>query len=172
VAIDMAPRTAWALNVPLSLTVASAGGLLALPGWVLGLAWAAGGSWVYLVWDAYLHEGTPRATRARGWEWWIKIVITGFYLWLGGWSLLTGWPIGATWLAWKALLFGGIFIAAIAIDLHFKPVGPQLARLMKEGSSDATEMPLRATMDRTRVFVLIVYLLLLVTAWLGTVKPM
>lgn len=172
VAVDMAPRTAWALNVPLSLTVATAGGLLILPGWVVALAWAIGGVWLFLVWDAHLHDQSPRAARDRTWEMRIKLAITAFYLGLGGWSLLFGEPIGLPWLAWKALLFGVIFVAAIAIDLHFKPVGPQLARLIAEGSSDRTELPLRETMDRTRVFVILVYVLLLATAYLGTVKPM
>ena len=69
------------------------------------------------------------------------------------------------------MLFGLIFAAAILIDWAFKPVGPQLGRLIAEGSSDATEIPLRRTMDRTRIFVLMVYALLFVTAWLGVVKP-
>jgi hypothetical protein len=44
-------------------------------------------------------------------------------------------------------------------------------RLLKEGSSDETELPLRRTMDRTRVWVWLVYLMLIVTSYLGTVKP-
>ena len=57
------------------------------------------------------------------------------------------------------------------IDLKFKPVGPLLMRLLNEGSSDTTEVPLRQTMDNTRVWVMLVYLLLLITAWLGVVQP-
>lgn len=171
VAVDMGPRTAWALMVPLSLTVATAGGLLVLPQALVWLAWAAGLVWLWLVWDAHLHDQTPRAARDRKIELWIKLAIMAFYLWLGLSSLLTGEPIGLNWLAWKALLFGLIFVAAIAIDLHFKPVGPQLTRLIAEGSSDATEIPLRKTMDLTRIWVLIVYILLLITAWLGVTKP-
>jgi len=68
-------------------------------------------------------------------------------------------------------LFGFIFLAALGIDWQFRPVGNQLRRLIAEGSSDATEIPLRTTMDRTRIWVLVVYALLLITAWLGIVKP-
>lgn len=171
IAVDMGPRTAWALMVPLSLSVATAGGWMTLPAWLVIAAWIAGLAWLWLVWDSHLYDQTPRAVRNRRIEGWIKYAITAFYLWLGLASLLTGSPIGLTWLAWKALLFGLIFVAAILIDLAFKPVGPQLGRLIAEGSSDATEIPLRQTMDRTRIFVLIVYALLFVTAWLGVVKP-
>ena len=57
------------------------------------------------------------------------------------------------------------------IDVAFKPVGPQLGKLIEEGSSDETEIPLLNTMNKTRIWVWIVYLLLLATAFLGNVKP-
>lgn len=171
VLIDMTPRTAWALMVPVSLSVVSLGGFWAVPGVVLSLAWAAGLIWLWLVWDAHWHDMTPRAARNRRIEFWLKNAITVGYLGLGILSLATGAPLMEKWLATKALLFGLIFVAAIMIDVAFKPVGPQLARLLKEGSSDETEVPLRATMDRTRTWVFIVYVLLIVTSYLGTVKP-
>lgn len=171
VAVDMGPRTAWALMVPLSLSVSAAGGWWDVPPALVAIAWAVGGAWLWLVWDAHRHDMTPRAARDRRIEGWLKYALTIFYLWLGLESVLTGHPIAVPWLAWKALLFGLIFAAAILIDWAFKPVGPQLGRLIAEGSSDATEIPLRRTMDRTRIFVLMVYALLFVTAWLGVVKP-
>lgn len=171
VAVDMAPRTAWALMVPLSLSVAVAGGWIALPSWLLAGSWALGAAWLWLVWDSHLQDQTPRAVRNRRIETWVKLAITGFYLWLGLSSLVSGAPIAVPWLAWKATLFGAIFVAAIMIDVAFKPVGAQLGALIAEGSSDTTELPLRRTMDRTRLWVLLVYLLLLATAWLGVVKP-
>ncbi len=171
VAVDMGPRTAWALMVPLSLSVATAGGWAVLPGTLVAAAWIAGGAWLWLVWDSHTHDQTPRAARNRRIETGIKVAITAFYLWLGLASLTTGAPISPPWLAWKALLFGAIFLAAIMIDVAFKPVGALLGALISQGSSDATELPLRRTMDRTRIWVLLVYLLLLVTAWLGVAKP-
>jgi hypothetical protein len=171
VIIDMGPRTAWALMVPVSLSLASAAGLLAAPSALVLGAWALGLFWLWLVWEGHLYERTPRAARAKRIEEPIKWAIMLFYLGLGSWSLVTGGPLLAGWLAWKAVLFGLIFAAAIMIDVAFKPVGPQLMALLREGSSDATELPLRRTMDRTRVWVMLVYALLLATSWLGVVKP-
>lgn len=171
VLVDMTPRTAWALMVPLSLTVSALGGWWTVPGWWVAAAWAIAGSWLFLVWDAHVQGQTPRAARNRRIEFWLKIGLTAFYLWLGLASLLTGAPIAPAWLAWKATLFGAIFAAAIMIDVAFKPVGPLLGRLIKEGSSDATELPLLKVMNRTRIWVWCVYLLLLATSWLGAVKP-
>ena len=172
VAIDMGPRSAWALMVPSSLTLLYVGGWW--PGLPLGAVvagWAIGLGWLWLVWDAHKHDMTPRAARDRAIEAGLRWLLTGFYLALGGVSLLTGEPLAPPWLATKALLFGVIFAAAIMIDHAFKPVGPQLMALIEQGSSDATEVPLRSTMDGTRRWVLIVYALLFATSWLGVVKP-
>jgi hypothetical protein len=171
VIVDMTPRTAWALMVPLSLSVAKAGGWWDAPSELVAGAWVISAVWLFLIWDAHLHDMTPRAARDRKIEFWLKLVITAGYLWLGAASVFTGGPIAPDWLAWKALLFGLIFVAAIMIDVAFKPVGPQLGKLIAEGSSDATEIPLRKTMDTTRIWVWIVYLLLVATSYLGNTKP-
>lgn len=168
---DMGPRTSWALMVPVSLALASVGDWWPLPGWALLAAWAVGGVWLYLVWTAYLHDQTPRAARLRRIEFWLKLVLTAFYLGLGGLSLTTGAPLAPDWLAAKALLFGLIFAFAIMIDVAFKPLGPALGTLIEQGSKPETERPVRAVMDRTRLWVTSLYILLLITGWLGTVKP-
>ncbi len=171
VEVDMVPRSAWALMVPMSLSVSAAGGWWHVPPLLVAASWVIGGLWLWLVWDAHHHDMTPRASRDRKIEAWLKYALTAFYLWLGAASLLSGSPIGTPWLAWKALLFGMIFAAAIMIDIAFRPVGQQLGKLLSEGSSDATEVPLRRTMDRTRIWVFAVYALLILTSWLGVVKP-
>lgn len=171
VKIDMVPRTAWALMVPVSLSVVAVGGYWAVPGWLLAGAWIVGGLWIALTWDAHRHDQTPRAARDRRIEFWLKVVLALFYLGLGLVSLITGSPLPPAWLAAKALLFGVIFSAAIMIDVAYAPVGAQLGRLLREGSSESTELPLLRTMNRTRLWVWTVYLLLLATAWLGVVKP-
>lgn len=171
VIVDLAPRAAWALMTPVALTLARLGGWW--PVWppLLAAAWLVGALWLALLFDAHAHDMTPRAARDRRWEGWLRWLLAAGWLALGVASLASGQPIAQPWLALKALLFGLIFVAAILIDRAFKPVGPQLGRLLAEGSSDATELPLLATMNRTRRWVWCVYLLLLATGWLGVVKP-
>jgi hypothetical protein len=171
VIVDLTPRTAWALMVPLSLTVSYIGGWWELPVAAVVAAWAVAAFWLWLVFDAHTHDMTPRAAQRRKWEGWLRYALAAGYLWLGLESVLTGYPIAVGWLAWKALLFGLIFVAAIMIDVSFKPVGGLLGKLLVEGSSDATELPLLRVMNRTRIWVWCVYALLLATAYLGVVKP-
>lgn len=171
VSLDMVPRSAWALMVPSSLTVLVAGGWADLPGWLVAGSWVLAGVWLYLVWGAHRADGTPRAARDRRIEFWLKVALAIGYTGLGVVSLELGTPIPHAWLAWKALLFGLIFVAAIMIDVRFKPIGQHLMRLVAEGSSDATEAPLLAAMNRTRSWVWTVYALLVATSWLGVTKP-
>ncbi|WP_379554246.1 hypothetical protein [Qipengyuania sp. DGS5-3] len=172
VLVDMTPRSAWALMVPLSLSVVDLGNWWDVPSLLLWGAWAIGLFWLWLVWDSHWHDQTPRAARNRAIEGWLRWIVGGFYLWLGGQSLLMDAPLQPDWLAWKALLFGVIFVAAIMIDVTFKPVGPLLMAVLEKGSSDETEIPLLRVMNCTRIWVWIVYALLLATAFLGNVKPL
>ena len=169
--LDMVPRTAWALMVPITITMVDAGGWWDLPTSAIIVSWLVGGLWIWLVWDAHMHDQTERAIRDRKIESVLKYGLTIFYLGLGAISLMQGEPLAPGWLATKALMFGIIFAAAIMIDVAFRPVGPQLGKLIEEGSSDETEIPLLSTMNKTRIWVWIVYLLLLATAFLGNVKP-
>lgn len=169
VAIDMAPRTAWALMLPVSLSVVKAGNWAPLPDTLILGSWIVSAIWLWLVWDAHNHDTTLRADRDRRIEFYLKIVLTLFYVGLGiVWLTRGDAPV---WLAMKALAFGAIFAAAMMIDLAFRPLGGQIGRLIAEGSSPATEAPLLVTLDRTRLWVSSVYVLLVATSWLGTVKP-
>ncbi len=171
VIVDLIPRCSWALMVPLSLNVVNAGGYWDVPLAVLLGSWVIGAGWILLIFDSHAHDQTPRAARNRRIEGWLSWIIGFFYLGLGWKSLMTDSPLQPDWLAWKALLFGLIFVAAIMIDRTFRPVGAQLTAVLERGSSDETEIPLLNTMNATRVWVWIIYALLMATAFLGNVKP-
>lgn len=167
---DMAPRTAWALMVPVSVTLVVLGGWAALPGWLIAVSWIVGGVWLWLVWTAYLNDQTPLARRLRRVEFWLKVALTAAYAALAA-AGIAGVLAMPGWLTAKAGLFALIFAFAIMIDVAFKAAAPHLQRLVAEGSKEEIEVPLRRAMDRTRVWVLALYALLVITAGLGTIKP-
>ena len=165
---DMGPRTAWALMIGSTVSLLYWGNYLEMSWLWVGLAWVVSLVWLYLVWAAYRAGQTPRAASLRKVEGVLKWALAGFYLVFGAWAFETG--ALPNWLAAKAVLFGLIFVAAILIDVFFKPVGPLLVKLVQDGSSDATELPLRAQMDRSRFWVRMTYLLLVITGFVGTTK--
>lgn len=174
---DMLPRSAWALMVPTTLSLLYMGKWWVMadgstiPVALVWAAWAVGGFWLWLVWSAFLNDQTPKAAKLRKVEFWLKVGLTGFYFWLAGQSILTGYPLAPNWLASKALIFGIIFAFAIMIDVAFKPLGPALGELIEQGSTTEREDKVLRIMNNTRVWVVSLYFLLLVTGFLGTTKP-
>jgi hypothetical protein len=170
VLVDMAPRTAWALMVPVSISMSVAGGWASLPAWLVWASWVIGLGWLALTWAAFLAGQTARAKALRQMEFYLTIALA-----LGYAALALAGFVGAVampdWLALKAGLFALIFAFAIMIDVANRPVGPKLQRLVESGSSPETEDPLLAAMNRVRVWVLGLYVLLLAVAAAGTFKP-
>jgi hypothetical protein len=170
--VDLGPRTAWVVMVPLSLSLVAAGGYWDVPLALQVIAWVVGAVWLVVLWTAHRAGQSPEAAALKRIEFWIKIAITVFYAWLGISSALGFGPLNADWLGLKALVFAAIFVVAIMIDVAFRPVGPLLGDLIAQGSTEMTELPLRRAMDRTRLWVWLTYFLLVVIAFLGNVKPL
>jgi len=170
VLVDMAPRTAWALMVPVSISMLVAGGWADLPGWLVWGSWIIGSGWLALTWAAFLAGQTPRAKMLRRAEFYLTLALAAGYaaLTAAGFAGLIAMP---GWLALKAGLFALIFAFAILIDVANRPVGPKLQRLIQEGSSPQTEDPLLAAMNRVRVWVLGLYVLLVAVGAVGAFKP-
>lgn len=167
---DLGPRFAWALMIASTISLVAVGGYWDVPLWGVALSWIVSIAWVWLVLAIHNAGQTPRGAQMRKIEFYLKWALAAFYLGLGGISLATDAPLAANWLASKALIFGLVFVAAIMIDVMFKPVGPALQKLIEEGSSDATEDNLLRIMNRSRLWVRITYLLLVVVAFIGSTK--
>jgi hypothetical protein len=169
--VDMGPRSAWVAMVPLSITLVDVGGYWDAPNWLVIGAWVVGAAWMFLTWRIHILGPGPQTQGLKTIELWVKVAITTGYAALGVLAIAGVGPLEANWLGYKALTFAGIFIVAIMIDIAGKPVGPLLMKVIQEGSSDATELPLRRAMDRARWWVWATYMLLLVIGYLGSVKP-
>ena len=167
---DLGPRYAWALMVASSISLVKAGGYWDVPIWGVALAWAISLVWVWLIHAAHKAGQTEQGKKLRKIEVILKWILAAAYLGLGLISLGTDAPLEPDWLASKATLFGLVFVAAILIDVMFKPVGPLLMAVIDKGSSDETEIPLLNTMNKSRFWVRVVYLLLVIIAFIGTTK--
>lgn len=168
---DLGPRYAWALMVASTISLVHVSGYWTVPLWGLLLSWAVSLFWVWLVWAAHKAGQTPKATKLKKIEFSLKWILAFFYLGLGTVSLLKNMPLEPNWLALKALIFGFIFMAAILIDVMFKPVGPLLMKLIEQGSGGEVEDTLLKTMNKSRFWVRVTYILLILVAFLGTTKP-
>ncbi len=168
-AIDLTPRLAFVLMTPLGPTLARRWGLPIGDG-ALALLWAIALVWlVAVIIMARSHGSRLAQSLARIQFGFLLVAGLGFVA--AGLALLHDGTIVPDWLAWKVLLFGGIFFTAIGIDLAFRPVGPAFGRLATEGSSPAVEAAIRRPINISLGVVLTLYALLLAMSFLGTVKP-
>ncbi|MEP3890280.1 MAG: hypothetical protein ABJN69_07415 [Hellea sp.] len=167
---DMGPRIAWCLMIASTISLVKVGGYWDVPLWAVVAAWAVSLIWLWITLAIHKAGQTPKAKQLKKMDMILKWALAAFYLGLGFISLTTNAPLEPNWLASKALIFGFIFVAAILIDVMFRPVGPLLMAVINEGSNDATEKPLLATMNKSRFWVRVTYLLLVIIAFIGTTK--
>lgn len=169
--IDILPRICFALMLPVSLHLAEAGGMATLPASAFVATWLVAAAWLWLIHAIHGAEGTPRHARLTTINLAGQAVLAVVAIAVGLASLLGHGPFAATWLALKVLLFGLIFPCAIMIDVEFRPAGPAFARLAAEGSTPEIEAQITGAVNRTVRWVLAIYTLVIVIAFLGAVQP-
>jgi len=169
--IDVMPRLSFALMFPVGLELAAAKGYVEPTALARSAAWLISATWVSIVIGMTRLEGKPVAHRLAkanaALHWALLFVVAG----IGGSSILGHGPFPAGWLGWKVLLFGLIFFCGIMIDKEFDPVSPAFARLAAEGSKPDIEQAISRGIDRSIVWVLTLYALVVVIAFLGTARP-
>lgn len=169
--IDFLPRIAFALMLPVGLAVTSSGGFESIPGWAHAGAWLLALAWIALIVALSRQTGTPRGERLnRG-----HLMLQGIMLVVLGavaiLSLTGSGPFTNNWLSAKLLLYAAIFGLGIGIDYAFRPVGPAFVRILTGGSNGADEAVLTRGIDGAIRYVLALYFLLIVVAFLGVTKP-
>jgi hypothetical protein len=169
--IDMAPRTAFALMLPVGLQLSVNLRQIPLETSGLALSWLFSAAWLAVTWGIVLNHGKPLA------EWLEKIqlllltVLTLVLVGVGAWSMLGDGPVLGGWLSFKIIVFGLICGLAIVLDLAFRPVGAAFAELAEHGSTPEVEARITAGINKTIAVVLVLYVALVVAAFIGITKP-
>ena len=168
--IDLIPRLCFTLMFPVGLQLSASGGFIAVPTWVLASAWVASAGWIGLLFALGKAEGTPRAQMLNRLHLtWQSLLLLGLGT-LGVLSLLDLGPLPGGWYGLKILLFALIFATSIGIDVAFRPIGPAFMRLATEGSQPDIEHMISAAVDGAIRYVLGLYALLVVIAFIGVTK--
>jgi hypothetical protein len=169
--VDIAPRLSFALMFACGLELAAAKGLVEPAGWQRALAWAASLAWVSFVIGMVRFEGRPVAHFCKHANEWLHIALFVVFVTLGLASVAGYGPFPADWLGWKVLLFSLIFVCGIMIDRRFAPMAPAFAQLAATGSTPELERTITKAVDEAVHWVLALYVLVIVIAFLGTAKP-
>jgi hypothetical protein len=169
--IDLTPRICFALMFPVGLQLTRGGGYADIPAWALALAWVLAAGWIALLLVMAARDGSPLAARLNRLHLAFQGVMFLVTAALGVAAMARAGAFPAGWLGLKVLLFGIIFALGIGIDFAFRPVGPAFARLAAQGSQPETEALISSGVDGAVRYVLGLYALLVVSAFLGVTKP-
>jgi len=175
--VDLFPRCAFALMLPVGVQLAGDLGLLPAERALQALAWLIGLGWCALHLSALFLKGTPLARRLRqvnvGFE-----ALMGLVFVATGAAILAGlapaWLPAtdtADWFGLKLLLFGLIFWVVLGIDTRFQP----FTMLLQAGPGGLTaerERVITRMTNQTMAWALLLYGLILAIAFLGKVKPL
>jgi hypothetical protein len=171
VLIDMAPRTALVLMVPVGFTLSVNWGSPITGGWLAAL-WVFGLAWLWLVWEVHHKKNEPLGKALQRVDFAIRYVVLAGMLGLGGYSLITGEPIAATWLALKMVLFAGIIMNGIWLRLIAGRWVVAFDLIRKGGDNVATgEQMIKDNRKVASKAALLIWFLVALMAFLGVVKP-
>ena len=175
--VDLFPRVAFALMIPVGVQLAGTLGLLPASTALRTGAWLVGLGWSALHLSALFLKGSPLAKTLRQVNVGFEAVMGTAFVLAGGAGLLgvdlSAWlgPIAdAPWFATKLLLFGLVFWVVLGIDTRFQPF-TTLLQAGPKGLTPEREALVRSLTNQTMAWALLLYGLILVIAYMGKVKP-
>jgi len=169
--VDQIPRYCLVLMLPVGYTLALRLGVVRLPPTFMVILWVIGLGWLWMVWSIHHHQGTPFGERLRKIDLSWRFVLTAgllFDAWQG--FTRTGHLL-TDWISLKFVIFALLIFCGIMIRLRGKPSGPALKQIFATGSTPELEATVMRTFGRTRPFVLSIWALLVVAAYVGISKP-
>lgn len=167
-AIDVAPRIALVLMLPVGFGLALAWGA-PLPPAVLPPLWALAAAWIgVLLWLHFAH-GHPAAGAVLKADLVLRLAVLAGMLALGLRGLAPGGTVPA-WLAVKFLLFAAIISDGVVLRWISGQWRPAIERQLAGDVARAEEM-LRVRRRKAILAALAMWLLVGTAAYVGTVKP-
>ena len=159
--IDMGPRTAAVLMVPVGITLSTQYGV-PIGGGGLAVVWVVALLWLATVWTFYFRGNDPLGRMVWKIDMVIRATLMLAFLAAGASSLSADWPVSDRWLAAKFIVFGLILLDGIWLRLI-------LLRMQKiaSGQIAGSTPPRRVLMCA----VLLIWVLVTIAAFLGVVKP-
>lgn len=169
--VDMAPRTCLVLILAVGFSLALRFGSPADGIW-LALIWSACLAWLALIWAARLQGGTARGRALSRIDRVVWLLVGAAMIGTGGYALITGELFAGRWLAFKVLLFGvitwnGIWIMRVGDRWY------PLFEAVRAGGTEASaaEQEMKVNRRRAATAAGVLWALVLIMAFMGTVKP-
>jgi hypothetical protein len=170
--IDMGPRTALILIVPVGFQLATQLGVAPFAAPWLPLIWLVSIAWLVLSWYLFFNARNPKAqpfaTLDRG----VRIFVALTFLALGALSFARGTPLEARWLALKFVLFAAVVVIGLILRTIIRDWITGFGMLRQAGNPDAANDLIFGAYRRATRFAHTLWLLVALIALLGVTKPL
>ncbi len=169
--LDMFPRVFMVVSLPTGFQLATELGAIAASQFLTAAVWGFSVIWLAVVLTGILRQDERIGQNAKKVEKIIHFILLVVLAWAGISSLLGDGPITLTWVAAKVLLYSLLFVIMPLLEKAFIPAVMGFMSLETEGSTPELESQIRGGMDRTYVWVLAIYAIVVITAYVGVAKP-
>ena len=181
--VDMGPRICLVLFLPSGLALIAADPLgksvevlgISLRGWPLILAIVASLVWLGLVLADHHYGQNPLGALARKLDGIVRVLVIVGTIGFGLYAAIATDPFGVTtnprWLGLKVALYGVAIACGLAIRVQLRPFAAGLSDLLTTGSTPEVEDAVGGSIRRSAPFVLAIWVLVVVIAFLGVAKP-
>jgi hypothetical protein len=168
--VDMAPRTALILMLPVGFQLASQWNP-AISNSALIVIWTSGLVWLALMWIVHFRAGTSLGETLRRIDLAIRYVVLVVMAGIGVMSLLGTGPFAQQWLALKALLFSVIIALGLGLRIVAARTPPVMEQLRLEQDVPAAEQRLHEIHLAAATLALSLWAVVAIMAFLGNLKP-
>ena len=169
--LDLIPRICMSLMLTVGGILSEFNGLTH-PWWQTAAIILLGPFWLAMVLTIHFNEGKPIAHKLSSFDFGFRWVMIVAILVSVAYSYRTGRLDPAPWIGMKLVLFAALIFLGLMIRIALKPFATAFRNLAVQGASDSDNTAMQASLAKVRVWVLLLWLILLIQAYLGVAMPL
>lgn len=169
--IDLAPRIALVLMIPVGFTLATTLGLAPFAVAALPVIWVGSLAWLALAIYLSQHTRDPRAAPWIRVDQALRIAVIVVFAGIGLATLASGRPLGTAWLAGKFVLYAGVVLLGLLLRVVIRDWVVGLGELRVPATRDAGNARIHAAHRRAQRLAHLLWIFVAAIAFLGVVKP-
>ena len=169
--LDMGPRTALILMIPVGFMLAVRLGLAPFAQNLLPFIWIFALGWLALAWRLFLTGHSANTATLAKLDHWLRVSVAALFVSMGAAALLTGTPIEARWLAVKLLLFGIVVVIGLLLRGVLRAWARGFALLRANTEIASANALIISAYQRSTRLAHGLWLLVALIAMLGVTKP-
>lgn len=166
--VDLAPRFCLLLALPTGLALAAVRGWLQIDAVWLIAAFFAAFAWIYLVIQLHVHHAGMEVMKRL--DTILRMIFLGGLV-LAGAGGLVGVLSMPLFLSLKLLILAFAVLMGLLVRIALAPFGPAYVSLATNGPDPDTDRIIKTSLNRARPAVVMIWLALLLAAWLGLATP-